>query len=145
MNGALSYTQYTNFRVGSPSKSQAWVTNVHLPGPTLILAVLQPSNSQCIAHSTIIKASYSMQISCILMYVLSQKLGNSWNFWGFPVVFPSLIFRHSKLGIPFILGQKGRLMLLHVPGSAPHLGQLESTCENHGGLHNLNEMSVVRN
>ena len=30
---------------------------------------------------------------------------NSWSFWGFPVVFPSLIISHSKPGIPFTLGQ----------------------------------------
>ena len=77
--------------------------------PTLILAVLQPTNSQ--SEKPILKiilASNSMQVSCILFYETRQKgLGNSWNFGGFPEVFPSLIFSHSKLGIPFTSGPKG--------------------------------------
>ena len=61
---------------------------------------------ECKADSKTIQQFNSMQISCVFLYEISQKgLGNFWNFRGFPAVFPSLIFSHSKLGIPFTLGQ----------------------------------------
>ena len=64
-------------------------------------------------------------ISCILFYEISQKLlGNSWNFWGFPLVSPSLIFSHSKLGIPFTSGQKGIPNMGDVPMEAAILAHV---------------------
>ena len=64
--------------------------------------------TECTAHSKIILASTSKQISCIIVFQMRQKLWvNSWNFWGFPLVFPSLYISHSKPGIPFTSGQKG--------------------------------------
>ena len=60
-----------------------------------------------------------MQISCILFYETRQEgLENSWNFRGFPEVFPSMIFSHSKLGIPFTSGQKGTLYDMTTPDGA---------------------------
>ena len=98
------------------------------------------------AHSKIILASNSMQISCIHFCETRQNgLGNSWNFGGFPEVFPSLIFSHSKLGIPLLLGTvrymrkpdgatissviPGRSTYLHVGlYAAPNLGSTHLKC-----------------
>ena len=76
---------------------------------------------------------------------IKSEIGEFLEFLGISCGFPIFDFQAFKAWNPLHLGTERYIMLLHVPGSAPHLGQLESTCENHGGLHNLNEMSVVRN
>ena len=86
----------------------------HVAGPigpgcaaALILAILQPSNSK--SAKPILKLSSNLtacRYHAFFLYEINHKgLGNFWNFRGFPAVFPSLIFSHSKLGIPFTLGQ----------------------------------------
>ena len=77
----------------------------------------------CIAHCKTLLASTEKQLSCILFYETNQIcLGNSWNFGGFPVDFRSLIFNHSKLGIPF----KSRWC---------HISSVRPTMERYGGIH----------
>ena len=68
--------------------------------PSLIMAVLQQSDS--LSEKPILKSSWDLTACrCHTIEEFRDFLG------GYPLVSPTLIFSHSKLGILFTLGQKG--------------------------------------
>ena len=85
--------------------------------PTLILAVLQTSNSQ--SEKPILKSSWHLTACRYHAFFFMKQDRKDWRIPGIlGEVFPSMIFSHSKLGIPFTSGQKGTLYDMTTPDGA---------------------------